>query len=572
MKRLALKPYSLMLRGLYACTTYKINLIFWLKTMLVNLATQITDVIVYTDRALITRQGTIVLEGTETQLAIANLPTTLDPESVRISGHGQVLVKLLGVTTEREYRTEPVGDRIRQLTQEIEQLEIANRRLQAQVDSIEMQSSFIQGLRQQTEESFSRGLAKQKLSLKETLNFLDFIGKKHTEYAHVSQEIQQQQQQLNRQLQALQSQLKQLKTPRSFENFQIDVAIEPTGAGEFQLEVTYMVNHAAWKPLYDLRVQRQETQIQLSYLAEITQTSGEDWTDVKLSLSTAKPGLGSIPPKLTPWYLYVSPPPDLRRKRAEQMRSPAAPAMAYLGATDDVEASEILFEAEEQGDFVEDYVAETSMADVSQQGSVVTFQLGDGNNIPSDGTPHKVTVLYDRFPCEFTYLAIPRLVSFAYLQTKAKNHPTGATLLSGKANIFQDEIFVGTTQLENIAPGQEFKLNLGIDEGLKIDRELVERQVDKKFLGGQRRITYAYRLAIANLLKQPVQLELNEQIPHSRNEQIKAKLTKSSPSIQLGELSRLTWELNLSAQSKTEVYYQFTIEHPENIQVIGLDL
>jgi uncharacterized protein (TIGR02231 family) len=537
--------------------------------MLATIATQITAVTVYTDRALITRQGSIALDGTETQLAIANLPTTLDPESVRVSGHGQVLVKLLGVTTEREYRTEPVGDRIRQLTQEIEQLEIEHCRLQAQIDSIELQSSFIQGLRQQTEESFSLGLAKQKLSLKETLNFLDFIGTKHTEYAHATQDIQQQQQQLDKQLQALQSQLKQQKTPHNLENFQINVAIEPAGAGEFQLEVTYMVNRATWKPLYDLRVQRQDREIQLSYLAEITQTSGEDWTDVNLNLSTAKPGLGSIPPKLNPWYLYVSPPPEIRSKRSESLASPPAPLMAYLGSADDFEESSMV--EQERGGFVEDYVAESSRAEVSQQGSVVTFQLGDGSNIPSDGTPHKVTVLYDRFPCEFTYLAMPRLVSFAYLQTKAKNHPTGATLLAGKANIFQDEMFVGTTQLENIAPGQEFKLNLGIDEGLNIERELVERQVDKKFLGGQRRISYAYRLAIANLLKQPVQLELNEQIPHSRNEQIKVKLTKSTPSIPLGELSRLTWELNLATESKTEVYYQFTIEHPENLQVIGLD-
>lgn len=42
-------------------------------------------------------------------------------------------------------------------------------------------------------------------------------------------------------------------------------------------------------------------------------------------------------------------------------------------------------------------------------------------------------------------------------------------------------------QLENVSPGQEYKLNLGIDEGLKIERQLVERQVDKKLIGQQRR-------------------------------------------------------------------------------------
>ena len=92
-------------------------------------------------------------------------------------------------------------------------------------------------------------------------------------------------------------------------------------------------------------------------------------------------------------------------------------------------------------------------------------------------------------------------MSFAYLETTVTNSPTGATLVPGKANIFRDNMFIGTTQLPNVAPSQEFKLNLGIDEGIKIERELVERHVDKKLIGSQRRTTYAYRLLITNLAR-----------------------------------------------------------------------
>ena len=167
---------------------------------------------------------------------------------------------------------------------------------------------------------------------------------------------------------------------------------------------------------------------------------------------------------------------------------------------------------------------------------------------------------------------MPRLVSFAYLQAKAKNRPDGATLLPGKANVFRDDMFVGTTNLENIAPGQEFKLNLGVDEGIKIDRELVERQVDKKFLGGNRRITFAYRLTVTNLLATPNRIQIDDRIPHSRNEQIKVKVLKLTPPIQVGELGNLTWELDIVANGKTEIYYQFSIEHPEHLHIQGLDI
>jgi uncharacterized protein (TIGR02231 family) len=216
--------------------------------------------------------------------------------------------------------------------------------------------------------------------------------------------------------------------------------------------------------------------------------------------------------------------------------------------------------------------AQIATAEVFKQGGIVTFRASSGGNIPSDGTPHKTTIFNEDFPCRVEYIAMPRLVSMAYLQTTITNPLTGVTLLPGKANIFRDNTFVGTTQLENIAHGQEFKINLGIDEGLKIERDLVERQVDKKLIGNQRRTTYAYRVVITNLREQQAELILTEQLPISRNEQIKVRLIRSTPQIQVGEMGMLEWSLSLPSLSKQELYYQFTVEYPPELTVVGLDI
>jgi uncharacterized protein (TIGR02231 family) len=533
--------------------------------MSISIDTQITAVTVYTDRALVTRRGQIQLTGTQRELIVSNLPTTLDPESVRVSGKGSIAVKLQGVTVDRQYTTEPVADRIAQLTAQLDRLGADKRRLQAQIDTTKLQSNFIQGLREKTQESFARTLARQQIGLEDAQNFLDFIGAKTTEYAFAGEDLRQQQQQIDKQLQSLRLQLEEVETPYSQESFEITVAIEPAGAGDFELELSYVVDQAHWTPLYDLRVQSTSKTIQLNYLAEIVQTTGEDWANVSVILSTAKPGLGTLPPKLEPWYIDVPEPMMLRQKtiaaKSAQMIGLSAPASAPM-------ATMAAFERMEEPTI--EYPAENVVAEVSQQGSVVTFQLEGGGNIPSDGNPHKTTIFNDNFPCEFEYVAMPRLVSFAYLQAKAKNRADGATLLPGTANIFRDDVFVGTSNLENTAPGQEFKLNLGIDEGIKIDRELSERQVDKTFLAGNRRITYAYRLSVTNLLNIVTRIQISDLIPHSRTEQIKVKLMKINPQIQPGELGRLVWELDLPANKKTEITYQFSIEHPEGLQVQGL--
>ena len=350
-----------------------------------SISTQITAVTVYTDRALVTRQGTIELTGTERELILTQLPPTLDPESVRVSGKGRVAVKLQGVTTDRQYAVEPVGERIAELTTEIDRLEADKRHLQYQINTIALQSSFIYGLREKTETTFSRSLASQQIGLEDTQNFLNFIGTKNSEYALATEDLQHQQRQIDKRLKSLQLQLREVQTPYSKESLELRVSIEPAGAGEFQLEVVYMVDRASWTPLYDLRFQKANNPlpfapnvrhlsdtIQLNYLAEITQTTGEDWSNVSLILSTAKPGLGALPPKLDPWYIDAPKPAQMDWMMQENERglsvAAAAPMMARARVGGSIESA-----AEDIPTM--NYAAETVIAEVSQQGSVVTFQL-----------------------------------------------------------------------------------------------------------------------------------------------------------------------------------------------------
>ncbi|MCC5598432.1 mucoidy inhibitor MuiA family protein [Nostoc favosum] len=532
----------------------------WRKTV----QSEIVAVTVYADRALVTRRGVVDLTGIEQELVISPVPETLESESVRVSGTGTVGVRLVGVSSDRIYTTEPVAERVAHLTRQIQQLEAEKRHLQAQVDALALQSSFIDGLREKTEEPFAQSLSRKNLSLSETLDFLNFLGSQYSEYAIASGECKTQQQELDKQLQALHTSLQIIQTPHPKESFSLVVGIEVAGEGEFELEVSYLVNRASWTPLYDLRFSTTSDIVHLSYLAEITQSTGEDWIGANLTLSTAKPGLGTLPPKLEPWYIDA-PRPQLLRQRRFSAQPPLLPTIAASAGEENWQ---------EQDEVIEDSLipAEIVTAEVSKEGSVVIFKLNGGGNIPSDGAPHKTTIFNDDYPCSFDYVAMPRLVSFAYLQANVKNSLNGATLLPGKANIFRENVFIGTTQLENIAPGQEFKLNLGIDEGLKIERDLVERLVDKRLISNQRRITYSYRLFITNLLEKEVNLEVTEQLPVSRNEQIKVRLSRSNPQIQLGEMGILEWQLTLPPQERREIYYQFIVEHPPELMVVGLDI
>lgn len=528
---------------------------------------QISEVTVYTDRALVTRRGTVSLTGNERELELASLPATTDTESIRATGSGTVAVRILGVRSETIFSSEPVVDRTAALTQQIQELETQKQAIEDQIASRKIQLKFVENLGEKSVGSFASSIAKQQISLNETGELLTFLGSNYKKYISAIGQHERQRTELDKQIKALRNQLQQIYTPHYQQTFNIIVAVEPSGSGTFDLEVSYVVTRAHWTPLYDLRVNTSNNQINLNYLAEVNQNTGEDWTGVALTLSTAKPGMGTLPPKLEPWYVDILRPQSA--PAAEFYRS----RMAMRSAEpDDSEYSAPMMAAPIAAAAPEPIEAETATATVSREGGTVSFQVSRNTNIPSDGNPHKVTIFSENYPSKPEYIAIPRLVSFAYLQAIVTNPLTGATLLPGTANIFRDNTFVGTLQLENISPGQEFKLNLGIDEGLKIDRELVERQVDKKLIGNQRRTSYAYRLMVTNLQQVQANLTLKEQLPVSRHEQIKVRLTLTNPKILPGEMGLMEWELSLPPQAKQELYYQFVVEHPPDLRVVGLDI
>ena len=531
-----------------------------------NIEAEIAAVTVYTDRALVVRKSTISLTGEEKQIILSQLPVTLLPDSVRVSGKGTRAVKIFGVTVKSIFTPEVAIANVAELEQQIKTLKAQKAALDNRSRAEKLRLTFVQQLSDKSRNQYGIALAKQQTDLTQTQALLDFLGDKYLEYSDRITELEGQQQDIENQIAALARQKQKLQMPQNNEHLDLVIFVE-AAAGEFELEVSYLVRKASWTPLYDLQVNTSEKQLSLTYLAEVKQNTGEDWHDVPLTLSTAKPGLGTLPPKLEPWYIDTNPPvatQSVRRRKSSRTKSFSEALES--GEFDSVEAMA------DRASLTAPIEAEVVAATASKSGSVVTFEVGNGGDIPSDYTPHKVTIFRDRFPVNLEYVAVPRLVSFTYLQATVTNPATGVTLLPGKANILREQTFVGTSRLENIAPAQNFTLNLGIDEGWKIDRNLVQRQVDKKLIGSYKRVTYAYRIAVNNLLTTEASLKLTEQLPVSKDERIRVRLTQSEPKIKLGEMGVLEWTIALAGGEQQAIEYQFTLEYPPEIEITGLDI
>jgi len=536
------------------------------------LETSLMAVTVYPDRAKVTRTGQISLEPGSQLLEVAGLPAQLDPDSLRAAGlpaegASAARARLMGVQVQRTFYSEAPAEEVRRLEAEVEAIQDRLSGMEAEAELVRQQRQVIKSLGEHTDK-FSLALAAGELSVDEELGILDGLRGRAASLDGELLAIAARKRQVEGELQKLQNQLAQLKGARPRQGYTALLEVDVRQAGVLKLEVSYVVNAAGWQPLYDLRLVEAgdsspgatgSSQLEVGYLAQVTQQTGEAWQDVSLALSTARPALAGTLPELKPRYLQplapiVPQPPPVAAPRAVAFNAKASPSKIDNESIDFGIAP-----------------LEEASASVETTGMAVTYQAAGTASVPPDGQPHRVTVA--RFPLQprLDYVTAPSLVPAVYRRARLAND-SPYTLLAGKANLFAGDEFVGSTSLELTAPQGEIELFLGVDDRVKVERELKRREVDKSMIGGKRRIHYAYEIKLENLLGAPAVITLHDQTPVSRHEEIKVRLDAALPKpAQQTELNLLDWELILAPHEKQVVRFEYTVEHPATMKVVGLE-
>jgi uncharacterized protein (TIGR02231 family) len=295
--------------------------------------------------------------------------------------------------------------------------------------------------------------------------------------------------------------------------------------------------------------------------------TGEDWHDIKLVLSTVPPTSGTGVPELDPWYIApmrISRPMANVKFAAMGGEIPAAAPASMADATMAAEAEEL----EEVLEEIEE--VEFTTAEIEQSGASVTYAIGNRVNIPGDGSPHKAMITYLKFSPQIDFVTAPKKECKAYRRVKVDNE-SDLMLLPGLAQIFEDEDFIGKAVLKMVAPGEKIKFYAGTDERIRVERKLVKRETDKKFLADKRRIRFSYEIKLENHTGKEQNIVVRDQIPLSRHEGIKVKLEEVEPKEnKLDGLNRLKWEIKLPDKEKKTICYDFFIEYPRDMNVQGL--
>ena len=554
--------------------------------MLIDLEAPIKEVTVYADRALVLRSGRIELEIGEHELRVNNLPQFLR-DSLRAAGRGSEGIRILNVDITTAFRSRPPEAEVITLQDELERLTQNQQLLEARRSALNDRRQWLRALGEQSRD-FAKGLAQGQMKPQDCADFFSFAANQALQDAEAAQSVEAELKHVQQEVEAKKRELAQVQGHILPDRLAAVVTVSLAEAGEFELELSYLVIGASWSPQYDVRVQMTDEkgsgEVELTYVGVVQQSTGERWENVGLSLSTARPSLAAVLPELDPWYLNVYTPPLPVPLRAAKSRIAsmsglpggqhttlavqpmAMPTMALAdeGAFDEAQ--------DEQIHEKELRTADVATATVEQTGTALIFRAGRSVDIPSDNSPHKTTIARDNLPCVFDYVSAPLIDEQVHLRASIEN-TTERVLLSGDASIFLSSEYVGTTKVKTTAPVEKFKIFLGIDDSIKVKRELVERNVEKgnALQGNIRRITYAYRITVHNYANAPRKVVIRDHLPVSQHERVKVKVQNVQPApTERTKLELNTWQFSLAAEGEQKIEYRFVVEHPQDMRVIGL--
>src|SRR6185437_1282826 len=144
-------------------------------------------------------------------------------------------------------------------------------------------------------------------------------------------------------------------------------------------------------------------------------------------------------------------------------------------------------------------------------------------------------------------------------------------LLPGQARIFHGAQFAGETRLDSVAPGEEFEVQLGVDDEVKVERKLLRRATSKAVLGSTRTIDIAYEITVQNHRDREAVVSVHDHIPVSTDGDIKVRAREATPAqSSVDDLGEMIWTLTLPPGGSAVISHRFSVEHPAQVTVVGL--
>ncbi|KAF9077130.1 hypothetical protein BDP27DRAFT_1413583 [Rhodocollybia butyracea] len=527
---------------------------------------RLLHVSLYTGRAEIQRQFKFTVQPGQNQLCITGLPRVIQPESLRVQGHGDAT--LHDISLSASPLVPPVTT-----SPTLQDLVAKKNMLKSSIHRIKTSSLAL--------EKYMHSMTVHDVPLDQVGSFLQSYNSHGSQLDEERAKLRKEEEELNEEIAQEKTRIviERQRQSNSMLCMQVSIGLFAENEGEVELDLVYAVTSANWEAVYDIRVnlESKDSPVTLLYKAAITQNTGEDWTNVPLTLETATPSYGLVIPTLkslklavkshhhwaapisystvvplagpgiTPTTIAPSPviitrssrsrsrsrSPRSYRRRSRSLNSRSrsvSPAHAHVPVTLATPA---------RLDTRELMVAPKAHKWFNHS----VFQVPGLISVPCDNQAHNITIieLNKEIDAKLLWFAVPKMDTRVHLKAKIKNNSEYA-FMSGPASVYVDGTFVARVAVPVSGPGESFDCSLGPDTSIKLTYHALSSKTTHRtpftgFTGinslstfGTTKTTstlYTQRVTVQNAKRISIDvLKLLDRVPVSEDERIKVKILK----------------------------------------------
>jgi uncharacterized protein (TIGR02231 family) len=464
-------------------------------------------VTVYPDGASVTRVITLDLPAGDHSAVLKDFPLALDPSSLRVEGEAGTKLTIGAIDARPPRAAPPVN--LPELDKRIEALKDERANLQGTIDAATARRKFAERFAESSPAGIGdKGEARP-------------ISEWRAAFAAVAEEVasadtairdaERKQREFDREI-ARREQDRAQKPPNKLE-VRIDLAA--SAATKATLRVTYAVRNARWTPLYDARLDTgakdRKPALELVRRAEITQSTGEDWSNVALSVSTVRTARGGSAPDLNSLIVQY---PQLQRPMAAAPMGAASDSVRQFARGGLAKLAEPMAErADEQ----------QAIADVG--GFQVMFKIPGRVSLGASEGAKSLRVSSVTLAPDLAVRAVPVKDPTAFLEASFKQNED-APLLPGRVSIYRDGSFVGRGQMAAAGKDETVRLGFGADDKIKIERAVVKRNEGSSGLivTTSKTDERSFKTTVRNGHDFPIRIAVEDQLPVSENEEIQVEM------------------------------------------------
>lgn len=522
-------------------------------------ASQVDAVTVYPDGASVTRVITLDLPAGDNTLVAKDFPMGLDPSSLRVEGEAGGRLTIGAIDARPPRPVEPAN--LPEIDRRIEALRDQREDLQGIIASAEARRKFAEHFAEASPVGIGeKGEARP---VSEWRAAFSAVGDEVATADTAIRDAARKQRDIDREIARLEAD-RAAKPPSKLE---VRIELASAAATRATLRVTYAVRNARWMPLYDARLDTgakdRKPAIELVRRAEITQSTGEDWSNVALAVSTVRVARGGSAPDLHSLIVqYPQPRPvaaagkvlDSVQQRAALAPAPAADALREFR----LGAGALIAEQE-------------ATADVGA--FQATFKIPGRVSVSANEGAKSLRISTATITPDLAIRAVPAIDPTAFLEASFVQ-ADDAPLLPGLVSIYRDGIFVGRSRMATAAKDETVRLGFGADDKVKIERTVVKRNEGSAGLivTTSKTDERAFKTTVRNGHDFPIKVAIQDQLPVSENDDIVVEMLPSSTPATTTNLRDkrgvLEWAFEAKAGEVRDINFAWRMRWPKDKGVV----